>query len=216
MKKELLILLALFIIIVIIILLVENKTTRLMKENYKEVDTINIKSNIAGINILKSNNNEVRLYVYGNKKDELEVKQESSSLNIDKKYYPSFCLINCTNTITLFIPDNFNEINIDSEYGNIKIDPKIKNLSIKAISSKIAIKNVSRVNLSLTIGNIKIEKLDSISNSSINTERANIKVNKIINTKVEVIKYNKKETYYDKKEYLLKIKTNYGRVEVED
>ncbi len=214
MKKEIIILVLIFLIVISVILIFEENTISLNKSKYNNINSINIKADIVDIEIIRTYDKEIKLYIDGQKDDKLAIKEEDNTLYIEKKYSKRVCFIRCNNKITIYVPENFNNISIEHKQGNIIIRPKIKNLLINGVSANIEIKEVSVVNIEYIDGDLIIDKISSEGNSKIVTTRGNINISKVENSKVEITKNNNKKILYEEKENILEIITKFSKVRV--
>lgn len=209
MKKEIIIFVILVLSVSLGILIIEDKTNLLQKEEYSSIKEINIDVDITDIIVKRTFSNKVEVYLYGNKKDEYKLEQTENIVNINKKFHKSFCLVSCFNKIIIFIPDNFEKINIKHEQGDIKIDPIVKVVNIEGKMTDIEINESNVLNIKVINGDIDINKFVSLGDSSIENERGDIDIDHLSNTSVTIGSKRK----YPEKEYNLLLKSKFGEID---
>ncbi len=139
-----------------------------------DIKNINIESSSSDINLIKYDDSEVKVHIYGklytkdkNQKDDQIIKLNNGLLDIretPKKYINilSFNLGVLTNSnklkIDLYIPRDYKEnIIIDSSSGSIKADNlNLKKLDINTYSGEIDLKDVSAKDISFESSSGKI------------------------------------------------------------
>ena len=189
------------------------------EEYENSFNKISIKTEAGDIEIKKSDNDKIRLVVYGSK-SRTEVSKDSESLNVvtKSKKCRGFCLNQKIDKVIVYLPSEYsNPVNIKTNYGDIKIN-EVNSLTANTNYGDIKIASVNnyfRVNTNY--GDIKISKLDINKDSSASTNFGDIKIgdtNDIyIQAKTDLgdkdINSNNK-----KSNITLKLNTNLGDIEV--
>jgi hypothetical protein len=154
----------------------------LIDKTYEEsFNKVNITSNSSDIYIKESNESNYKVIVYG-KKDSAKVEINNDTLVITStdKGCIGFCINTIISKIEVYVPENYNnEINIESNYGNITI-PKLNNsiINIDSDCGDICIEEVKKLKLKNSYGNITINK---VNNASLNSSTGDIKVGTVNN-----------------------------------
>lgn len=199
-------LLLMFLIISLIVLLnrndvsfdfFNNNSVVLKKEEYnlEDISKINIVSYSTDIKIISTNDNIIKVNVYGNKDDDvsLELINGELSLNYSKN---TPCIGFCFEDkfIEIVIPNNYDsDLNVESKSGNINSDSlNVQLLQIKSNSGDIDIKDYNKVDVSSESGNIK---LGTVNYLDIGTTSGDIEVDRI--------------------NYYIKVETNSGEVDID-
>ncbi len=216
--KTTLIIVAILSGVILAVLFLQDRTKKLEDRNYDDINKIIIESDTSNVNIYKSKNKDVRVVVYGSSKDNVKLIEGTKYLTVSKESKKKNCILNCKNEINIYVPDNFEIINIKSETGNINTESvTIKNLSIESETGNINIDKVNLLNVNNKIGNININTIDAINNCSIKTETGNITIEKIINLKID----SKSETgsvvipvIKEEQKFTLKLETKVGNIDI--
>lgn len=200
------------------ILFLQDRTRKLEDRKYKEINKINVSSDTSNINFYKSEDEQIRVVVYGSNKDKVEIIEGTKSLIINKETGSKTCLLNCKNEINIYVPEDFENIEINSETGNINVEKvTIKNIKIDSDLGNINIFKTENVNITSNTGNVNINILKATNNSNIKTDVGNVYITNISNLKLET----KSETgsvikpvIKEEQEFTLKIETNVGNIDI--
>lgn len=132
----------------------------------EEVNNIYINSSASEINISKSEDNNFKVVVYGDKSDKLNVSNDGGVLKLsyEQKSCVGICLNNKIGKIEVYVPEDFeNTINVENDYGDILIDEfKNATLNIDEDAGNVIVKEALNVKVKNDYGNIEIDKADSI------------------------------------------------------
>ncbi len=168
------------------------------ENNFK---TISVNSEASLIEIKKSNSNNFKVLVYGNK-DNINLTYDNDALNIETK--KDFCTLICfgqkINKIEIYIPQYYeNKINISNNYGDIKIADFINaSMDIKNDCGDILISSIKNVSIQSSYGDISI---GSLIEGDINQDCGDITIDNVSNIKATNnlgdIKINKINSYFD-------------------
>jgi len=219
----------------------KTENTSVIFEEYYEQDLVNIielNSDVGDINIEKSQDERIKVVVYGINQNNLNVNLEQGNLKIDVKQ--THKIINFGmygNDVTVYIPQNYSkEMNIRASYGDIDIGEfenaimevkedcgdikigKAKNVKVKNSYGNIKIDTVTnKCDISNSCGDIKVHNLDIKENSSIESSLGDIKVEKTsdiyIDANVDLgdIKVNQSNRH---SEIVLKAKNSCGDIKI--
>ena len=216
--KTILIVLVVISIAILGIFFVQDRTKKLEDRKYKEIESLNIYADSANINIYRSNDEQVRVVVYGTKNDTVEIIEGTRYLNISKTTGKNRCFLNCKNELDIYVPNEFKNIIIKSDVGNVKTENiSINNLSITTDVGNVTIDKVNVINVNSNVGNVVIKEVYGTNNSSIKTDVGNVNVDKIINLKLAA----KSETgsvvipvIKEELQFTLNIETNIGNIDI--
>ena len=216
--KTILIVLVVISIAILGIFFVQDRTKKLEDRKYKEIESLNIYADSANINIYRSNDEQVRVVVYGTKNDTVEIIEGTRYLNISKTTGKNRCFLNCKNELDIYVPNEFKNIIIKSDVGNVKTENiSINNLSITTDGGNVTIDKVNVINVNSNVGNVVIKEVYGTNNSSIKTDVGNVNVDKIINLKLAA----KSETgsvvipvIKEELQFTLNIETNIGNIDI--
>ena len=185
-----------------------------IEETYKNnYEKINIKTDAADVYVKKSENEDIYLKVYA-EKNHANVIDNVGELNIEVKQDKciGICINNKISKVELYIPENYEkEINIDNNYGDVKIDSFEKlNLDIKEDAGDINIEKANIVNINNNYGDIEINEINV---GTIKEAAGDVKIEKVNSIDV-------KNNYGDVKiteinEYV-KIDSNAGDVKIQN
>lgn len=203
------------------------------------ISTIDILCDITDVEFEESSNNDIRVVVYGNSNNSVDVSLNNSKLKVDyeEHSFKLFSFGGSQNRIVVYIPKDYdNEINIDCDCGNIDIISleyatinikadcgnvnleSVKNVDIDANLGNVDISLVlNKLNIDSDCGNIKIDRLDLKENSYIKSDLGDVKISDtndiFIDTNVDLgdAKVNNNNRYSD---VTLKIEADCGNVKV--
>ncbi len=201
-------------------------------KTYNQVfDSININSTISEIYIKKSNDNNIKTIIYGDK-DYIDVNTDNGKLNIkiNEKNCIGFCFNIKSNKIEIYLPEDYDKkIDIKNDYGDIFVEEfSTTNIDIKEEVGDIKILSGNNINIKSNYGDIEIEKgnktnididcgdtkISNINDINIKSSYGDIKIKKINNYfniendcgDVEIDNINIKNNSY--------IKNDYGDIEI--
>lgn len=203
---------------ILAVLFFQDRTKKLEDRDYKDIKEITIKTDKANINFYKSENEKVRVEIYGSSKDLAEIIEGSQKLTISKMTGNTTCFLNCKNQVNIYVPEDFPKVLISSEIGNIKTNVGIVGMDINSDKGNITISKASNLTINSNMGNIVIDEINASNNSSIKTDLGNITIKEIVNLKIDA----KSESgsvvipvIKDSQEYTLTIETNKGNVDID-
>lgn len=150
--------------------------------NFKKID---ITSDASDIYIKKSNDNSVRVVVYGDK-DRLKVDTNNESLQIESegKECNFFCINIKIAKIEIYLPENYeNEIEIKNRYGDIEIDKFLNSkIEIEEDCGDVSVEGVNQVVVKNNFGDIKIGETE---NADIEESAGDVTVDRVKNITVK-------------------------------
>lgn len=219
--------------------------TIIYEEKYKmdEINSIDVKRKAGNIIFENSNDDNIKVEIYGEKKSDAEVSLVNNELKIEYKAEGKggwiFGLGRAAGDVIIYIPAAYEknikivndagevkianaenaDIDVDCDAGNVKID-RIKNARIKCDAGDIEIKNLlNRCNIKVDAGNLKIDHAQLNENSSIKADSGNVRIKELnniyIDTKVDMGNCNISNNNKES-EVTLKIDCNMGNVTVKD
>ena len=167
----------------------------------EDIKDIDIKQDAGDIIIKESENDSVKVVLYGENEGDAQVELNNGKLTIDNTHNRrSFVFFNfgvTKNDIIIYVPSNYsNDIKIKNDYGeceitdlenatvNINCDAgnveigKIRNATIKCDYGNIEIKEImNKCDIKADCGNIQIDTISIKENSSIKADLGNIDIN---------------------------------------
>lgn len=223
---------------------VGSKSTNIICEKQfelKDIKYLDIKQDAGDIIIKKSEDDSIKVVLYGESEEDGFVELNDGNLNIDNTHHKtSFVFFNfgvISNDIIIYIPSNYNnEIKIKNDYGkceitdlenstiNINCDAgnvelgKIKNAVVKCDYGNIEIKEIlNKCDINADCGNIKIDTISIKENSNIKADLGNVDINNTndiyIETNVDLGKTNINKNNRNA-EITLKINCDCGNITV--
>ena len=216
--KRILVAIAIISGIILGVLFLQDRTKKIEDRNYKEINKVIIDADTSDINIYKSKDESVRVVAYGTAKDEVQIIEGSKYLTITKKTSKKTCFLNCKNEIDVYVPEDFDRLEIKVEEGNINVDRvTVKNIVANTELGNISIYKTENVDLTSNTGNIYINIIKATNNSSIKTEVGNINITNTSNLKLEA----KSETgsvvipvIKEEQDFTLKIESKVGNIDI--
>ena len=216
--KRILVAIAIISGIILGVLFLQDRTKKIEDRNYKEINKVIIDADTSDINIYKSKDESVRVVAYGTAKDEVQIIEGSKYLTITKKTSKKTCFLNCKNEIDVYVPEDFDRLEIKVEEGNINVDRvTVKNIVANTELGNISIYKTENVDLTSNTGNIYINIIKATNNSSIKTEVGNINITNTSNLKLEA----KSETgsvvipvIKEDQDFTLKIESKVGNIDI--
>lgn len=181
--------------------------------NVNEIKSITSNLKSFDLEIEESHTNEIIVEIYGDKKNQDDLKITTSSNTLDlKQVGSSFCIGFCsTGKIIVYVPNNL-DVNLDlySSSGDIDIFPDIINRNVKTIttSGDITLNYLISGTIKSTSGEIKIT---NINEGNISTTSGDINIGSINNG---TIKSTSGEVYIDNLTSGAEIKTTSGDIEI--
>jgi len=217
--KNVLIVLVAISMVILIILFFQDNTKKLEDRSYKEIDRLIINSENSDISFYKSEDEKVRVIIKGSKKDKIELIEGTKSLTINQEPKNSICFFNCRKEIKIYIPDNFPEVAIKTNKGNVNSDKQtINNILINTKVGNVSLYKTNTVNITSNVGDIFVKEINATNNSTISTDVGNIKISKIINLNLDIktdLGSKVIPVIKDDQEYTLKIETNVGNIDID-
>ena len=205
--------------------LFSKKSTTVIAEKVYEntsVNSISIDSDVTDITIKKSNTNDLKVVVYGDKsKDKVDV--DSSSNKLDIKYKGKKCYFLCINkklgSIEVYVPDGYGkDITIKNDVGDINLENSIASLNIRNDVGDIKVKSIGRyVKIRNDVGDIKISSLNITEDSSIENDIGDIEIENAIHVNIDAKTDVGEKNINDndkKSDVTLKLRNDVGDIDV--
>lgn len=209
-------------------------------ESYDKASIKNIylKSDTGDIDIKESQDEKVRVVIYGERNDNVSVLAKDEALKIDiKNVKRIFNFGIYKKDVIIYLPNDYSDtIDVEASYGDIDIENfenatmKVKedcgNIKIQAVKDAniensygdIKVETITnKCNIKNNCGNIKIVNLDIKENSDIESDLGDIKIEKTSNVYVDAkvdlgdMKINENDRY---SEVILKLRNNCGDIKV--
>lgn len=217
-KKPFFILLSISIIVVISIFLLEKGSIILNKSKYTDLEKIVIDAEYSNVEVKYLESKEVNVVVYGKREDDISVKEINKVLNIKKSSTKGICIFNCSDKIILYLPKEFERLDISLKMGNVNIEEStINDIYVKDDIGNVNLGTIKSANIEVDVGNVAIKKLDAEFDSYIKVNKGNVTINHAFNTNVKAKsntgKVNVKDDNTDN-EFVLTIETNIGNIKV--
>lgn len=217
----LMVLVVLSVIGLIIINIIRNNLSRFYKVSdnlvydnihNNEFSRVIIKSNLSEINLNKSDNNNIRVVVYGYD-DSTMVDEKNNNLIInikDKKCY-GICFENIITKIDVYLPSHYNKVvEISGKYSNIKVDEFIgTSFDIENAYGDVSVLEGNFVRVANSHGNISVVNSPKV---RLSTTSGDIKVK--ISRDVEISNRNGDITLTNVNGYL-DLNNDYGDVKID-
>lgn len=210
------------------------------KHETEKIEKISIKSSAGDIKFEESDDKKIRVVVYGEKENKIDVEQTGNTLKVESIQKSHIFGFNIRlNDIVIYLPKEYEkEIEIDSDLGDIEIVSlenasikieqncgdinlgKIKNAEIENDLGTTEIEEVlNSLNIKSNCGDIKIKKLTLQENSKIENDLGDVKIGETNDIFIdahcdlgdEKIKKNSRQS-----EVTLKIDVDCGDIKVEN
>ena len=216
--KVILIILVIISLGILAILFLQDRTKKIEDRKYNEIEKINVNSDVANINIYNTEKDYVRVIVYGTKKDKVTFIEGTKYLDIKKETGNNFCLIDCKNQVDIYVPDNYPNIVITSDVGNIsQEDVVINNITVKTNEDNIKLYKTNALYITTEVGNVSINEINATKDSLIKTDVGNIDIDTIINLNIDAkteLGNIVKPVIKEEQKFTLKIETNVGEINI--
>ena len=198
-----------------------NYSKKIVVDNEYEnnFDEISIRTEAGDIKIKESENEKIRVVVYGSKK-RTTINDEDEKLEIitKTKRCNGFCFNQKIDKVIVYLPEKYNNpVTIKTNYGDIDI-ANVTNLIANTNYGNIKIAKVNKYfKINTNYGDIKISELDITKDSKASTNFGDIKVSKTndiyIQAKTDLgdTKVNKNNR---KADITLELNTNLGDIKV--
>lgn len=157
---------------------IQSKSTLLYEKTYQQTPTeINLDLDWEDLNIKESNNDEIKIVIYGKDGSKASSTFENNILNINIKNKNYFCIgfCNYNDEVDLYLPkDIASTLNVNTKSGDINIG-NFKNLSlnIEANSADINTGNIKDSTITTHSGDIKITESNQ---TNLQTNSGDIKI----------------------------------------
>ncbi len=210
------------------------------KYETEKIEKISIKSSAGDIKFEESDDKKIRVVVYGEQENKIDVEQTGNTLKVESIQKSHIFGFNIRlNDIVIYLPKEYEkEIEIDSDLGDIEIVSlenasikieqncgdinlgKIKNAEIENDLGTTEIEEVlNSLNIKSNCGDIKIKKLTLQENSKIENDLGDVKIGETNDIFIdahcdlgdEKIKKNSRQS-----EVTLKIDVDCGDIKVEN
>lgn len=163
------------------------KTKTICDESYSssEISNISIDSNAGDITIKNSTDGNIRLVAEGFKEEYLNAATDGDTLNIsahvpEQRKILNFNALRTGTDMVLYIPKDFNSLDISLNFGNIEIDDELNtNLTVYNNMGDIEAKILGgSFDLHTDMGDIEIGRINITENSSATTSMGDIEINR--------------------------------------
>lgn len=176
-------------------------------------EKIDITSEAGEIYVKKSNNEKVKVIIYG-EKENTKVEKENNELIIvskDKKRH-IFSFNNKISKIEVYIPENYEKlIKIKNNYGDIEVDKFANaNIEIEEDCGDVSVKEGKKVSIKNNYGDIKLEKATE---AIIKQSAGDVKVGEVDDINVE---NNYGDIKISNVNNSLKVEEDCGKVKIEN
>lgn len=218
--------------------------TIIYEETYKmdETNLIEVKQKAGDIIFENSNDDNIKVVVYGEDKSDAEVSLANNELKIEYKAEGKggwlFGWGRTQGDVKIYIPTSYaknikinddagdiklanlenSNVDIDCNAGDVKID-RVKNLTAKCDAGNIEINNLlNKCNIKLNAGNLKIENTQINEDSNIKANMGNVKIRGLNDIYVDAkadLGNCKVQKSNRSSNVTLKIECNMGNVKVE-
>lgn len=169
------------------------------KQEFIDVEEINIKSDVADIFIEESTDKKITIELYSEEAEEHFIKEENGTVEakLKNKHKIRFGLLKKNSKIIVKIPKDYDKkIFVESETSDVKLDSfenlsldiavttgdleakDLKKLKSSATTGDVKVNNIKEASISVTTGDIEINTIDSI---DITTTTGDVKINQINN-----------------------------------
>lgn len=142
----------------------KTSTKLVLDETYDNTfDKIKLKSTSSDIHIKVSEDNNVRVVVYGEKENtKLNSTEEELSIEYESKPCVGFCFNNIISKIEIYLPRDFDkEISIVNNYGDIEIaEFKNSNINIEEDCGDVLVTGAKDITVKNDYGNVRVRKAD--------------------------------------------------------
>lgn len=169
--------------------------------NLEDVNLINISQDAGDVIIENTEENNIKVEVYGEDKEDAKISFENNELNIEYKNKNSgFFNFNSTyGDIKIYAPSSFAkrikiendagetkiknfenaDIDLDCDAGNVKID-RVKNLKVKCDAGNAEVGTIlNQCNMKMNCGNLRVDEMNLNADSYIEADMGNISIRKI-------------------------------------
>ena len=169
----------------------KKSTTVIAEKQYDgTINSIKIDSDVTDITIKNSDTNELKVVVYGDKKnDSIDIDNDGDKLDI--KFKGKKCHFICINrkvgSIEISVPNGYGKnIKIKNDTGDIKIENSVASLKIENDIGDIKVKSVGKdIDIRNDVGDIKIGDLNITSDSKIRNDIGDIEIEYTQNVKID-------------------------------
>lgn len=151
----------------------------LIIEDTYELKDIIINSNASNINIKESNDQIIKVKIYGDDKKTSIKDYDKLTIKSNIKECKFFCLKNEIASIEISLPKNYdNKLIIKNDYGNVNVGNfENSDFDIEVDAGKVTIDEVKNIKLDVDAGDIKIGKINNKLN--IEADAGNVIINEI-------------------------------------
>lgn len=206
----------------------------------EEIESIAVDNKSVDVFLEKSNDSNIHLKVYGEKKrkNKYEINLENKKLQIKRKGEVNFCIGFCSyeERIILYLPEEYEkDIKINSLSGDITtrnqlavnldiitksgdiLSEEINQLKANTISGDIQVKRVTMIELKTTSGDVEIDSLMLLKNSKIRTISGDVLIDRVNDIYIETntmsgdVEVVKNNRYAN---ILLSVTTTSGNIEI--
>lgn len=190
--------------------------TKILDEVYENTfDDIDITTDISNIVIKPSDDNNVRVVIYGNlDKDKFSVDSSTNDLRIN--YKGKKCTFFCFNIemskIEVYIPSNYDKnIEVKNAYGDIEIGEFLNaDITVVEDCGDVSIIGAKKIDVKNKLGDIKV---DQVIDAKIDQDCGDVKVGKVDNI---TVKNNLGDIKIKSVNNYLNIDEDCGEIEIDD
>ncbi len=176
------------------------------KEFENIYDEVILSSKNSDIEIKKTDSDNIKIVIYGSKKDKIEYNQTNKlDINFIQETCKFFCINNKRGKVLVYIPSNYDKnIIIKTDVGDVSVDDliglnvdittnvgdvNIKNINEAIINTDVGEINISKVNsrvdITTNVGDVRIDDLNITKNSKIYTDIGDITIRNINDVNIE-------------------------------
>ena len=153
----------------------------------ESIDNLEILSKAGDVNFEESTDDKIRVLVYGENENDLNVDLNENKLKVNYANYKkvNFGFNFYLNDIIIYIPKDYSkQINIDMNYGDIKaIDLENATMNIKEDCGDIKLGKVKDIDIKNSYGDIDIEQV--LDKTKIEAKCGDIKLGKVKDIEIE-------------------------------
>lgn len=207
---------------------IPTKTQTVFDESYstEDIKNITIDNNAGDIIIKNSKDGKIRVTANGNTDDEFSAAADGSTLNIsneviNRRNFFIFGALKKGADIVLYLPEELDSLNINSNFGNVKIEDKLTtNLTIDNDMGNIEAEKLGgSFDLNTNMGNIEIEEINITADSKAVSNMGNIDIEKTNKIKIDAsvsMGDNDVKDSTPSADITLTAKTDMGDIEIND
>lgn len=173
-----------------------------------DIRNIEIKQDAGDIIFRETSDEEIKVVVYGDNEDSVNIDVNNNKLYINYKHKPRFFIFSFGITkddIIVYLPSNYSDrikvnndlgnciiadfenaiLDIDTDAGNVEIE-KAKDITVKCDLGNVTVGEVlNKCDIKVDCGNLEIDKLSIKEDSSMKVNLGNVDINKTENIYID-------------------------------